>query len=169
MAAHNGSVSAEQAENLIEDAWSLAYWFCRHMRPDIVWATADAGSIETSSRSEDARDERIHEDEVAAMAAYSHDSPPRTRISLREAFEAELTADQERCLLALDAFLADNKQRIFLLKGYAGTGKTFLATGLTEYLLTQGRDFSLAAPTGRAAKGIPSKTGQPARTLHSLI
>jgi hypothetical protein len=97
VAAHNGSVSAEQAESLIEDAWSLAHWFCRHVRPDIVWPTADAGPIVTSSRSEDACDERIHADEVAAP--YWHVSPPRTRISLREAFEAELTADQERCIL----------------------------------------------------------------------
>ena len=58
---------------------------------------------------------------------------------------------------------------MFLLKGYAGTGKTFLAGGLTEFLLTQGRMFSLAAPTGRAAKVIAKKTGQSARTIHSLI
>jgi len=144
-AAHNGLVSVEQAESLIEDAWSLASWFCRYMRPDIEWPTH----------------ERIVRSEQV--------SPPRTQIRLREAFEAELNEDQERCVSALEAFLADDHQRIFLLKGYAGTGKTFLAAGLTEYLLTQGRDFSLAAPTGRAAKVIASKTGQSARTIHSLI
>lgn len=146
VATHNtGPVSVEQAKSLIEDAWSLASWFCRYMRPDIEWPTHERT----------ARSEQI--------------SPPRTQIRLREAFEAELNEDQERCISALEAFLADDHQRIFLLKGYAGTGKTFLAAGLTEYLLTQGRDFSLAAPTGRAAKVIASKTGQSARTVHSLI
>ena len=143
-AAHNGAVSAEQAESLIEDARSLASWFCRYMRPDVEWPTLER---------------TVHE----------RMPPPRTQIRLREAFEAELNEDQERCVSALEAFLADDHQRIFLLKGYAGTGKTFLAAGLTEYLLTQGRDFSLAAPTGRAAKVIASKTGQSARTIHSLI
>ena len=95
--------------------------------------------------------------------------PPRARMSLRDMFEEELTADQQNCIAALDGFLSDDTQRVFLLKGYAGTGKTFLAGGLTEFLLTQGRMFSLAAPTGRAAKVIAKKTGQSARTIHSLI
>ncbi|MDI9846735.1 DEAD/DEAH box helicase [Rhodoblastus sp. 17X3] len=166
MAAHNGSVSAAQAENLIEDAWSLASWFCRRMRPDVAWTIADAGTVATVSRSPNLRNVRIQDDVTATEPSVCS---PRTRIRLREAFEADLTEDQERCIEALEAFLADDRGRIFLLKGYAGTGKTFLAAGLTEYLLTQGRDFSLAAPTGRAAKAIGSKTGQPARTLHSLI
>ncbi|CDZ41644.1 Exonuclease V subunit alpha, partial CDS, partial [Neorhizobium galegae bv. officinalis] len=65
--------------------------------------------------------------------------------------------------------MADPKQRVFLLKGYAGTGKTFLAKGITEFLAAQGRAFRLAAPTGRAAKIISEKTGREARTAHSQI
>ena len=191
VAAHNGPVSSEQAESLIEDTWSLVSWFCRYMRPDVEWLTqgrtvrlppspspfdAEANSMPgtsapgTVARFPDVRAKRIHEDVVAAITQLDEQILPlRTRIKLREAFEAELTEDQERCISALEAFLADDCQRVFLLKGYAGTGKTFLAAGLTEFLLTQGRVFSLAAPTGRAAKVIASKTGQSARTIHSLI
>lgn len=190
-AAHNGSVSVEQAESLVEDAWSLASWFCRFIRPDIDWLTPKRTDQFPSSRSPDAaganstpeaalrgtvaqfpkeRVKRIHEDAIAALIQLDPEVRPlRTQIKLREAFEAELTDDQELCISALEKFLADDRQRVFLLSGYAGTGKTFLAAGLTEFLLTQGRKFSLAAPTGRAAKVIASKTGQSAKTLHSLI
>lgn len=167
VAAHNGSVSAEQAESLIEDAKSLASWFCRRMRPEVASSTADTASFEMLPPSSDGREDLVHEEEGAETSPGV--CPPRTRIGLRDAFEAELTADQEQCITDLEAFLRDDARRLFLLKGYAGTGKTFLAAGLTEYLLTQGRHFSLAAPTGRAAKAIGFKTRQPGRTLHSLI
>ncbi|RWD51584.1 MAG: DUF4145 domain-containing protein [Mesorhizobium sp.] len=191
LAAHNGAVTDEQAGSLIEDAWSLASWFCRYMRPDVEWLTPRRSASASSATSADAsrdgevprqdpgatialfpegRVKRIREDVAAAINQLEPQMRPlRTRIKLHEAFEAELTDDQERCISALEAFLADDSQRVFLLKGYAGTGKTFLAAGLTEYLLTQGRAFSLAAPTGRAAKVMASKTGQSARTIHSLI
>ena len=93
----------------------------------------------------------------------------RTQMLLRDMFDDKLTDDQDKCISTLQDFLADDSQRVFLLKGYAGTGKTFLAGGLTRFLLTQEQTFSLAAPTGRATKVIAKKTGQSARTIHSLI
>ena len=190
-AAHNGSVSTFQADSLIEDAWSLAAWFCRFMRPEIDWLTpgrtvnseptpnvVDAHEISPAAaepwviitRIPEERVNNIHEQANAALTLLDPKVRQlKTQITLREAFDGELNEDQERCLAALEGFLANDKQRIFLLKGFAGTGKTFLAAGLTEYFLAQGRNFSLAAPTGRAAKVIASKTRQSARTIHSLI
>ncbi|WP_246663647.1 ATP-dependent DNA helicase [Phyllobacterium endophyticum] len=206
-AAHGGKVDQSQAEELLEDAWSLACWFCSFMRPDFQWlfppshrkhpadALDDAASREGKSAIEtipdqpdDARkstaqrrtahilpfpEDRIRRirDEVAEALAKVDPRVRRlrTRVNLHDAFTEDLTGDQRTCLSALEGFLSDREQRIFLLKGYAGTGKTFLAKGLTEFLSTQGRAFRLAAPTGRAAKIISEKTGRPAQTLHSLI
>lgn len=163
-------VSAAEVRDLIDDALSLTAWFCLEMRPDIDWqARGHAAPITPTAHLETSQDmcPAVGGEKAAGLATLFR--PPQTRISLRDMFEEELTADQQRCISALDGFLADDTQRVFLLKGYAGTGKTFLAAGLTEFMLAQGRMFSLAAPTGRAAKVIAKKTGQSARTIHSLI
>ncbi len=163
-------VSTAEARDLVDDALSLTAWFCLEMRPDIDWqARRCAAPITLSEHNEPSHDmcSAAEREKVAGLATLIR--PPQTRISLRDMFEEELTADQQKCIAALDGFLADDSQRVFLLKGYAGTGKTFLAGGLTEFLLAHGRMFSLAAPTGRAAKVIAKKTGQSARTIHSLI
>lgn len=168
-------VSTDEALDLVDDARSLTAWFCLHMRPDIDWqARRSSQAIATTSSLEPAPGVRpIGPSENSGQNHVSGQvttvTQPQTRMSLRDMFEEELTADQQRCIEALDGFLADDDQRVFLMKGYAGTGKTFLAGGLTEFLLTQGRMFSLAAPTGRAAKVIAKKTRQSARTIHSLI
>ncbi len=168
-------VSTVEARALVDDALSLTAWFCLQMHPDMDGrARRPAAPIMSAAgheRSHDRRPGDAGETSVQNRAAGRAPliTPPRTQISLRDVFEEELTADQERCISALDGFLADETQRVFLLKGYAGTGKTFLAGGLTEFLLAQGRMFSLAAPTGRAAKVIAKKTGRSARTIHSLI
>jgi hypothetical protein len=79
-----------------------------------------------------------------------------------------LTSEQERLLSMLDEFLT-GRQTCFLLKGYAGTGKTFMVSGLTKHLKSIGRNFRLMAPTGRAAKVISKTTGQAASTIHKAI
>jgi ATP-dependent exoDNAse (exonuclease V) alpha subunit len=58
----------------------------------------------------------------------------------------------------LDSFLSNKEESVFLLKGYAGTGKTFITKGLTEYFRAIGRNYVLAAPTGKASKVIAKKT-----------
>ena len=55
-----------------------------------------------------------------------------------EHIPGDLTNDQRRTSEALDDFLA-GKDQVFLLKGYAGTGKTWLLGRLTAYLRQQGR------------------------------
>lgn len=79
-----------------------------------------------------------------------------------------LTKDQNSAILAFEKFLNSNN-RIFLLKGYAGTGKTTLIRGILKYLQTLNIDFRLMAPTGRAAKIVKDKTGEPATTIHRGI
>ena len=80
----------------------------------------------------------------------------------------ELTSGQNGLLDDLDNFLSD-KSTCFLLKGYAGTGKTFMMKGLTDFLTETKRSFRIAAPTGRAAKVISQKTKHKAYTIHKTI
>lgn len=79
-----------------------------------------------------------------------------------------LTNDQTELVLELEKFLNSSKP-VFLLKGYAGTGKTFMMKGLTDFLTQTKRSFRIAAPTGRAAKVISQKTKRKAYTIHKTI
>jgi len=94
----------------------------------------------------------------------------RRNIDIFECFEdVELTSGQNKIVEQINAFLKDSKQNVFLLNGYAGTGKTFITKGITRYLERIGREFTIIAPTGKAAKVISDKTKQPASTIHRII
>lgn len=58
---------------------------------------------------------------------------------------------------------------LFVLKGYAGTGKTTLISTLVENLISVNKKYVLLAPTGRAAKVIANYSGKPAFTIHKKI
>lgn len=79
-----------------------------------------------------------------------------------------LSPGQETALRKLQSFL-ESSTPVFMLKGYAGSGKTTILKGLVEYLNAIERDFLLMAPTGRAAKVIREKTGHEAFTIHKSI
>lgn len=67
-------------------------------------------------------------------------------------------------------FLCTSFERCaFLLKGYAGTGKTSLMRAVIRVRKEQGRNCVLLAPTGRAAKVLGQLTGMPAHTVHRYI
>ncbi len=71
----------------------------------------------------------------------------------------------------LDAFIQarQDERQVFLLKGYAGTGKTTVVTALVKILNSFGYKYVLLAPTGRAAKVMSSYSGSPAFTIHKKI
>jgi hypothetical protein len=81
----------------------------------------------------------------------------------------KLTSGQRELLSRLEVFLNSPRQQCFLLQGYAGTGKTFITKGLTEYFDDQHRQYILAAPTGKASKVISKKTAVEAYTIHKTI
>lgn len=66
--------------------------------------------------------------------------------------EVQLSDGQLKLVTQLEDFFKDDRARCFLMKGYAGTGKTFMLKGLVSWLKSQGRDCRVFAPTGRAAK-----------------
>ena len=61
------------------------------------------------------------------------------------------------------------QDRVFILNGYAGTGKTSVMGALVRSLRTVAMPTVLLASTGRAAKVLSSFTGQPAFTIHRYI
>ncbi len=78
------------------------------------------------------------------------------------------TADQEKAFQALDTFL-DSDCRCFLLKGYAGTGKTTITKTIAQYIDYLKWETVLMAPTGRAARILNEKTGMESTTIHRAI
>ncbi|MBR1626833.1 MAG: AAA family ATPase [Bacteroidales bacterium] len=82
--------------------------------------------------------------------------------------DINLTEGQQKVLDNLKEFV-ENKDRIFVLKGYAGTGKTTLMRFLIEHLKKIKRPYKLLAPTGRASKILANYTGSKADTVHSMI
>lgn len=88
---------------------------------------------------------------------------------------------QQEVLLQLSHFVWDastnteagavswNRQRVFVLRGYAGTGKTSIVGALVKVLSEHRMRTVLMAPTGRAAKVFSSMAGQPAFTIHKCI
>ena len=85
----------------------------------------------------------------------------------------KLNFEQELALEAIQDFLRYRNSKIFVLKGYAGTGKTTLIRHLLRQLEESGELEQwvpvLLAPTGRAAKMLKEKTGHKAMTLHSFL
>lgn len=80
------------------------------------------------------------------------------------------TAKQREAAEALAKFLLDpDPQRIFVLRGYAGTGKTSLVSALVHALPAIKRKSVLLAPTGRAAKVLAGYSGKIAWTIHKKI
>jgi len=71
---------------------------------------------------------------------------------------------------ALGAFLVSRDERkAFILRGYAGTGKTSVMSALVRALKKLKQPCVLLAPTGRAAKVLSKYSGEQAYTIHKKI
>tara|TARA_R110001632_G_scaffold177223_2_gene296923 strand:- start:5233 stop:6660 length:1428 start_codon:yes stop_codon:yes gene_type:complete len=75
----------------------------------------------------------------------------------------------ELFLLLVDFIFSEDKQSLFLLKGYAGTGKTTTISTLVNNLWKAEKKAVLLAPTGRAAKVISGYSKKQAFTIHKKI
>lgn len=82
----------------------------------------------------------------------------------------EPTKGQHQLIGLLAQFVAFPAERsAFILKGYAGTGKTSLISAFVKTLHENKQPFVLLAPTGRAAKVISTYSGFEAFTIHKKI
>lgn len=91
------------------------------------------------------------------------------RALLLKNFSHDTTPGQEQLAGRLAAFVTGSDKRLFVLKGYAGTGKTTLVSALVKSLPAAKLKSVLLAPTGRAAKVLAGYSQHPAFTIHKMI
>lgn len=89
---------------------------------------------------------------------------------IKEYFPYSPTFEQEIAIKKLSGFLlSPSAESIFVLRGYAGTGKTSLVSALVKVMDQLKQKVVLLAPTGRAAKVFTSYSAHPAFTIHKKI
>ncbi|MBQ0768976.1 MAG: AAA family ATPase [Bizionia sp.] len=89
---------------------------------------------------------------------------------IKQQFPFQPTAKQDILLLQLSNFIFnENAEEVFLLKGYAGTGKTTIVGTIVNNLSKAKKSAVLMAPTGRAAKVISNYSKKEAFTIHKKI
>jgi len=89
---------------------------------------------------------------------------------IKSQFPFEPTLKQDIVLQQLSDFIFDNNPNsIYVLKGYAGTGKTTIIGTIVTNLWKATKSAVLMAPTGRAAKVISNYSGKEAFTIHKKI
>ncbi|PKP25683.1 MAG: ATP-dependent endonuclease [Bacteroidetes bacterium HGW-Bacteroidetes-2] len=80
------------------------------------------------------------------------------------------TLKQDLVLQNISKFITNSKtNEVFLLKGYAGTGKTTIIGTVVKHLWESKKKAVLLAPTGRAAKVISNYSNTEAFTIHKKI
>jgi len=89
---------------------------------------------------------------------------------IRQQFPFEPTIKQNIVLQQLSAFIFSKAPNLlYVLKGYAGTGKTTIVGAIVSNLWKAKKSAVLMAPTGRAAKVIANYSGKEAFTIHKKI
>src|SRR5690606_14143514 len=89
---------------------------------------------------------------------------------LTQQFVWQPTQQQQESFVLLEEFLSTfHPTTCFLLRGYAGTGKTTIISALVKILPTLQKKSVLLAPTGRAAKVMRHYSGRKAFTIHKKI
>ena len=89
---------------------------------------------------------------------------------IKKNLQNQLNQNQELALDKIITFIHSNsKNEIFLLKGYAGTGNTYIISNIVKNLWKIKKSVILLAPTGRSAKVISSYCNKEAFTVHKEI
>lgn len=89
---------------------------------------------------------------------------------ITEHFGFEPTSEQQILIKKLSLFLVQpDYANLFLLKGFAGTGKTSVVSALVKTFEELKQPVMLMAPTGRAAKVLSAYSAKSAFTIHRII
>ncbi|GAA4282153.1 ATP-dependent DNA helicase [Gaetbulibacter aestuarii] len=89
---------------------------------------------------------------------------------IKQQFPFEPTLKQNIVLQQLSEFIfSKNNDALYVLKGYAGTGKTTIIGTIVTHLWKAKKSAVLMAPTGRAAKVISNYSNKEAFTIHKKI
>ncbi len=81
----------------------------------------------------------------------------------------EFNVNQKSSVININDFIYSSQQAICVLKGYAGTGKTYLISKVVKNLWKIKKHVILLAPTGRSAKVLSSYCNKEAYTIHREI
>lgn len=96
--------------------------------------------------------------------------PTQYYLELKKTFPFETTGKQDAALRMFSNFIfTKTNNKILVLKGYAGTGKTSIIATFVSNLWKAKKSAVLLAPTGRAAKVISNYAGMEAFTIHKRI
>ena len=126
--------------------------------------------VEKKSSAERSTEKNVLIQKKARGCAISVEGRAPTKEKLEDYYQGvTLTADQTQTIEKLATFLRTNEFGVFIMRGYAGTGKTFIVKGIVDYLTKKGIAVRLMAPTGKAAKVISEKTATDAGTMHRYI
>ena len=196
---YNNGVSAEDSLKALNRIYNLAVWFCKFNDKNFKYSEPFRDpSYSCSVKKEDRSiinkktamakvmaeytklfiDEKKANNNSTTEESQSYDINPADRdnneseenISITDVFsQYSLTDDQNKLVNEIEKFLNNEESDVFLLKGYAGTGKTFITKGIVEFLHTIKREVVLLAPTGKAAKILEEKSLSYALTIHSCI
>jgi exodeoxyribonuclease-5 len=97
-------------------------------------------------------------------------TPDEVNSQILNHFSYQPTSDQKTAIDHLTALHLTKKNKpVYILKGFAGTGKTSLISAYVNMLASNNRNFVLLAPTGRAAKVLSKYTSYRAHTIHRYI
>lgn len=98
-------------------------------------------------------------------------TPQNTYVDLKGFFPFEPTTDQDGLLRKLAVYISIRRvlPEVFIIKGYAGTGKTTIMCSVVAAHKKHNRKVVLMAPTGRAAKVLSSATKSKAHTIHRTL
>ena len=96
---------------------------------------------------------------------------PKPSERIRNFFPHQPTIDQDHFFGSMDKFLDKSvpSGAAFILKGYAGTGKTTVLAALVKALPSLGLRAVMLAPTGRAAKVMSTYADKTGYTIHKII
>lgn len=112
----------------------------------------------------------LHQSLVLFIDQNPNMTPSQFYKILIEQFPFEPTLQQQIFYQKITEYLMfSGDEAIFVLKGYAGTGKTTLISVLVNYLHLIGQKAVLLAPTGRAAKVMAGYAERQAYTIHKRI
>lgn len=93
-----------------------------------------------------------------------------TEAEIKAFFTFNPTSEQELTVHKIAHFLqSPSSEALFLLKGYAGTGKTTVVSALVKMMLANQMKVFLLAPTGRAARVFSTYANTLAMTIHRKI
>lgn len=97
-------------------------------------------------------------------------NPIQLNKSILNFFSYNPTSGQSELITKMCGYLSANEpSSLFIIKGYAGTGKTTVVSAIVKSLKYYDMDFILLAPTGRAAKVISGYAGEKAFTIHKKL